>query len=74
MIDVVYLLWAMDVDRHMVSKPEVHLVFASMPMVRTPGSIVAQPDGEVGYAPANQQQQQPAPGGAYRAPPQARGM
>ena len=53
--DVVYVCYAEDQDKAICLRPEVHAVFAAVPSVRV-GALVAQPDGELGYAP----QQQPA--------------
>lgn len=56
-IDACYICYAQDLDTAAVSRPDVHAVFAAVPSVRA-GNLVQQPDGEIGYAPA---QAQPAP-------------
>ena len=50
-IEACYICYATDLDAQLVSRPEVHQVFAAVPQVHAPGNLVQQPDGEVGYAP-----------------------
>ena len=56
-VDSVYVCFAMDLDRQQVSRPEVHQVFLLVPQCHAAGSVVQQPDGEIGYAPGAQQPQ-----------------
>lgn len=53
-IDTCFYLYAVDKERNTVSRPELHAVFKAMP--KPVGALVAQPDGELGYAPAGPQQ------------------
>jgi hypothetical protein len=49
--DVLYLSYACDLDARAIVRPEVHAVFAAVPSVHVVGTLVQQPDGELGYAP-----------------------
>jgi len=65
-VDTIYVCWATDVDRSLMSRPEVHAIYVLLP-VRTDGAVVQQPDGELGYAPGNPQTVPPPPQPQYYA-------
>lgn len=74
-VDAVYICFAMDKDRHTMTRPDVHQVYVLLPSNKAPMGVVEQPDGSYAFADARQQQQQqqsayqpPAHYGAQPAP------
>ena len=48
-VDAVFMCYASDKDRSVVTHVEIHDVFQAVPMSTMPGPVISQPDGEIGY-------------------------
>ncbi len=74
-VNSIYICFAFDRDRKVVTHPEIHHVYECVPTLS--GALIQQPDGGVAYGAQQHDsaapvyaQQQPAPGGHLYAPAQ----
>ena len=52
---MVFFCYAMDKDRQAITRPDVHAVCDQLPVAKSAGFAVEQPDGDISYAPPPEQ-------------------